>query len=132
MVSWKDLSHELKVLNRQRASNIKTYLDKTGYIVKPLADWETPLTRFRHSEIELLAQDEHEYWRKERKTFENAYGLKKDQEKGMHRYYLDWNKLSDEEKEMDRSAIRAIPRIYAEIGWMVVRATPRLESGNNN
>lgn len=131
MVSWKDLSHELKVLNRQRASNIKTYLDKTGYIVKPLADWETPLTRFRHSEVELLAQDEHGYWRKERKTYENAFGLKKDQEEGMHRYYLDWNKLSDDEKETDRSAIRAIPRIYAEIGWMVVKKTPLPDSGNN-
>jgi hypothetical protein len=131
IASWKDLPHELKNLNRQRASNIKTYLDKTGYIVKPLANWETPLTRFRHSEVELLAKDEHESWRKERETYENAFGLKKDQEKGMHRYYLDWDKLSDDEKETDRSAIRAIPRIYAEIGWMVVKKTPLPDSGNN-
>jgi hypothetical protein len=132
IVSWKDLPHKLKELNRQRASNIKTFLDKIGYSVKPLTEWKTPLTRFTHSEVEILAEEEHEYWRKERETYESAYGLKKDHLKGMHRYYLHWNKLSDKEKETDRSAIRAIPRLYAEIGWLVVKETSLPDNGNNN
>ncbi len=73
----------------------------------------------------MLAEREHENFVKFMKSLGWVYapGLK-NREKKTNPTLIPWETLKKElpeEPEKDRDAIRSIPRLYAEIGWRVVR-----------
>lgn len=120
LVLWKDLTHEVRESNRRQASTFLNYLAHVGYTYEPLSDWNRPLTRFTHNEIEILAQEEHKNWLQTKQDLGYSLGLK-DEEKKTHPCIMEWQPLPENEKDKDRDAVRAIPRLMAEIGQRVVK-----------
>jgi hypothetical protein len=121
LVPWSELHEDLKESNRRQAKDIPNYLEKYEYTIVPLCNWDVPLTWFSHSEVESLAQLEHEhYWNYMIKKGWK-YGPIKDPVLKTNPTLVPWDELKTEEKDKDRHAIRSIPRLYAEIGWRVVK-----------
>lgn len=121
LVPWKDLSHGLKETNRRQANNFMDYLDKTGYTVEPLSDWKEPLTWFTDEEIKILSIEEHKNWVQNKLSLGYAYGPRKSEERKTNPCITAWSNLPEDEKAKDRDAVRAIPRLFAEIGQRVVK-----------
>jgi hypothetical protein len=121
LVPWKDLSHENHESNRRQAKNFTDYLDMTGYSLEPLSDWKEPLVWFTEKEVEILAVEEHKRWMQMKRDLGYTCGSEKSEEKKTHHCILEWAKLPEGERVKDRDAVRAIPRLFAEIGQRVVK-----------
>jgi hypothetical protein len=121
LVPWKDLSHENHNSNRRQAKNFTDYLEMTGYTLELLSDWNKPLTWFTHEEVEILAVAEHENWMQMKRNLGYTYGPEKSEEMKTHPCITEWPDLPEDERVKDRDAVRAIPRLFAEIGQRVVK-----------
>ena len=125
LVPWSELPEDLKESNRRQARSIPEYIERSECTLIPLCDWDTPLFRFRYDEIEILAEREHENFVKFMKSLGWVYAPgPKNREKKTNPTLIPSETLKKElpgEPEKDRDAVRSIPRLYAEIGWRVVR-----------
>jgi len=64
---------------------------------------------------------EHDRWVRERLTRGWIYGPTKSIQKKTHPYLVPWAKLSEEAKDLDRDAVRAIPALLARARYQVYR-----------
>lgn len=121
LVPWKDLSHENHDSNRRQAKNFTDYLAMTGYSLEPLSDWKEPLAWFTEKEVEILAIEEHKRWMQMKVDLGYTCGTEKNETKKTHPCMVEWAQLPEGERVKDRDAVRAIPRLFAEIGQRVVK-----------
>jgi hypothetical protein len=71
------------------------------------------VTEFTPAQVELLAEMEHRRYLAERRMANWVFGPKKDEARRENPSMIDWDKLTEEVKEYDRVAVRAIPTLLA-------------------
>lgn len=121
MVEWSKLPEHLKESNRQFACSIGDKLEEIECIIVPLDDWDNCNFEFTENEIEIMAKMEHERFWEERKRMGWRYGDIRDDEKRIHPDLVDWEKLPDKIREIDREMVQSIPRYLARIGKKLKR-----------
>jgi hypothetical protein len=125
MAPWGDLAEDLKEENRRQAQHIGVKLTSIGCRIIPLTAWEVPRFYFSEEEVEALARMEHDRWVQSMRSkgWRYAPGPRDDAGK-LTPSLADWEALPASEKEKDRQAVRAIPRLVARAGFEIVRQKP--------
>lgn len=125
LVSWDDLPESLRDSNRRFAASVAETLGVIGASLEPLQGGdglELPLTS---ADLEQLAIKEHDRWvadlRRDGWTYASG---PKDPGARTHPLLVPWDDLSEEEREKDRDAVRAIPRMLARVGYELVVRRP--------
>lgn len=121
MAPWHELPDSLKESNRR-------FAEAVGEVVDSLGGWLVPLRSLDQLEpaltsgdtLERLARDEHDRWVRDlvRDGWSHA-PAPKDPERKTHPLLVPWEDLDEAEREKDRDAIRAIPRMLARVGYAV-------------
>lgn len=121
LVGWDELPDSLKDSNRRFAVAVGSVLGELGAglvpLSQPLDPSAMPVSRDR---LEVLARQEHDRWMNDllRDGWTYSSGAKDPQRK-THALLVGWDELDEPEREKDRDAIRAIPRMLARIGYAV-------------
>ena len=89
-----------------------------------LDDRPDPIVAFAHSEIEALAELEHQRFCAERLQQQWLPGVR-NPVKHTSDSLKPWNELEEPTKDLDRNAVRQIPRLLAEIDRAVYRIEGR-------
>jgi ppGpp synthetase/RelA/SpoT-type nucleotidyltranferase len=121
MRDWADLSEEFRNSNRAQADHTRTKLNKIGYTLTKVNDRDIVVAKFSRGEVEVLAEMEHGRWNVERLLAGWRYGPKKDVDRKISPYLLQWNQLSEPVKEWDRNTIRELPAMLAKVGYEVAK-----------
>jgi hypothetical protein len=124
MQPWEGLLEDLKESNRQQADHIPQKLRAVGCDFAPVVGIKPRLIKFTAEEIEVIARMEHDRYLAERFLQGFSFGAR-DPVRKTSPYLVDWSSLSDEVKEFDRQAVRAIPDQLALAGFEVYRLKAR-------
>jgi hypothetical protein len=106
-VSWEVLNERNKQQNRSFAEHIPMKLRLIGR--EPSATLED----LRDSEIETLARAEHWRWCLVHKAHGWSYGAVRDNYKRHHPLLVDWDKLPEDIRKMNRAMVARIPEILS-------------------
>ena len=120
MQPWATLNEDLKESNRRQADHIPEKLRKIGYGFVPVGR-KPIIIIFSKQEIEPIAELEHERWVSDLQTNGWVLNKEKDIEKKQSPYLVPWNELTNEIKEYDRQAVRAMPEFLAKVGFEIYR-----------
>jgi hypothetical protein len=120
MLPWDQLISDLKESNRQQAIDIPTKLRVINHSLAPKTHSQGSPFLFSSPEIDLLAEQEHIRFVKERTKAGWRYGLKRDPVIKTSLYLVPWDELDDEAKDIDRSSIRAISEIVDKAGLQII------------
>jgi hypothetical protein len=122
-VPWEELPDDLRHANVAQAADIGAKL--AAISAEAVAEPATaPEFRFTATEVEELAELEHERWMSERIAQGWTYGDKRDNERKIHPLLVDWAVLPEGDRQKDRDAVRAIPGILHDAGYQIVRFRP--------
>ena len=113
VTTWDELSPTLKKSNRSQARDMFNKLNAVHCSVEPLRDWDEPLLEFSAEDVEILATLEHERYMREAGRRLAPFA------ESTARYPASYQALSEQTKEFDRAAVRAIPAILASVGLRV-------------
>ncbi|WP_299926102.1 NAD-binding protein [uncultured Nocardioides sp.] len=119
LVSWDELPESLKDSNRRFAVAVGSVLGEIGAGLVPLsAPPESTAMPVSTERLETLARQEHDRWMDDlvRDGWTYSSGPK-DPERKTHPLLVGWDELDEPEREKDRDAIRAIPRMLARVGY---------------
>lgn len=134
LVEWGSLPEMLKGSNRDQAAHVGTKLQAIGCDLKSVSEPDelTPVA-FPPSEVERLAEMEHDRWWKERRAEGWTLGHEKDIDRKKSPYLIPWTELSEEIREKDRStgSQPAGVRGQGRIRDRPARAVPDVESSGN-
>ena len=122
-VPWEQLAAPLRFSNVLQARRIADNLDLVGLrLVQGKAfssDDQRRIGDYLARHMELLADEEHEGWCREKRLHGWRYGPERDNEQRVHPALVPYPKLSEQVKEQDRSAIRQYPALLASVGWKI-------------
>jgi hypothetical protein len=113
-----------KEANRENARTIIQKLENIGYAIVPSKD-EKEIIKFSREEIERLAEIEHNIWM--RSKIQDGFKLGKPTKEDPLRneYLVDWSKLPENIKQIDRDLVAAIPIILKKAGYTVIRVVTK-------
>ena len=121
---WAKLREDFRDNNRDLACHLAVKLRLVGATVAPRSGHNPPFS-FTDDEVEMLAPIEHERWMANRDKHHWRYGKTRDDKHRIHPDIVEWDKLTSESQDRDRSAVRAIPEefgeVLAEFGLQIVR-----------
>jgi hypothetical protein len=120
--TWSQLDADLREANRDQARDLVRKVASVGASVEPGPP--VPFT-FTPDEVERLAIAEHRRWMAERRRAGWRYAAVRDNRRRHHPLLVKWEKLSEQEREKDRDAVRNIPEVLARVGLRVVREPRR-------
>ena len=115
------MSEDMRDSNRQRTDDLIRKLRKCGYTIRPSTKSPPEVITFSKEEIELMAIMEHERWMDEKKRKGWRYAPVKDEAAKKHPCIIDWEKLSDIEKDKDRKPLKVVAKLLADSGIEIVR-----------
>jgi RyR domain/TrkA-N domain len=119
---WDQLPGHLKDSNREQAWDIGRKLAMVGLTAIPRRSSNggggVSLT---DRDVEKLAKAEHRRWMNERMAKGWRHGPVRDNDRKLHPDLVDWEYLSEESRDKDRSAVRAIPEHLAAAGLQIIR-----------
>ena len=121
MQPWETLREDLRESNRQQADDIAAKLHRIGYSMMPVAGREPASLTFTGAEVEIMAEMEHVRWMAERRLAGWVYGPLRDVGRKITPYLVPYAELTEEVKEWDREAVRAIPDVLALAKFEVYR-----------
>lgn len=123
MVPWDELPESLRESNRCQADHTAERLGFFGYGIAPLTHWDAEQFAFQPTEVEKMAEMEHERWHSERRQAGYSYAPgPKDPERKTHPDLLPWKQLPEDVKEKKRNMIRRLPAFLAKAGFQVESA----------
>jgi RyR domain len=117
---WDQLPEDLKDSNREQAWDIGRKLAMVGLSAVPRGTASGGVS-LSDRDIEKLAKAEHRRWMNERTAKGWRHGPVRDNNCKLHPDLVDWEYLSEESRDKDRSAVRAIPEHLAAAGLQVIR-----------
>lgn len=119
---WNQLPVHLKDSNREQAWDIGRKLAMIGLSAIPRgsSDGGGGVT-LTDRDVEKLAKAEHRRWMNERMAKGWRHGPVRYNDHKLHPDLVDWEYLSEESRDKDRSAVRAIPEHLAAAGLQIVR-----------
>lgn len=129
LVAWDELPESLKESNRRFAESV-------GEVIHALGGWLMPLRSLESNDtflavgdtLERLAENEHERWMAA--LVDDGWTLSsgpKDPVNKTHPLLVPWSELAEAEREKDRDAIRAIPRMLARVGFSIELPAPPVQ-----
>jgi len=122
LAGWSELPESLREANRAQSRHIGAKLHSIGCAIAPLSDLDADAFLFSPPELEFLADAEHQRWMEETRRAGYRFSAgPKDSVRKTHPSLVPWSDLSEGEKEKDRSATRAIPRLLALAGLQIYR-----------
>lgn len=122
-VPWAQLPPALQRSNRDFADRLASRLpeERVALFPNPLvASGEIPF-RFTPDEVERLARNEHAGWCTALLARGWRLGPERDPDRLVHPSLVPWEELSEEQREIDRKLMRAIPAIVATAGLELMR-----------
>ena len=119
---WDELPDATKEANRAQAADVGTKLAAVDCRIRPWTDWTGDGLSFAPEEIERMAELEHERWCREREAGGWRYGLTRDDERKTTPYLVPWEQLTEDVKDYDRNAVRALPELLTDAGFEIVRS----------
>lgn len=125
LADWERLSNGLRDSNLQQADHVLEKLQQVGCEVFKLEGQEVPAFAFTEEEMETMAAMEHGRWVVERLQGGWSWGEVRDVVHKISPYIVPWTVLSEEIKELDRLAVRRIPKHLAEVGIGIRRSRVR-------
>ena len=121
--NWESLPPDLQNSNIQQVAHIEEKLRAVGLKIRKLEpgstlriDAEDPRLK---DNVEIMAEIEHGRWVVERLLAGWKPGPK-EVEKKTSPYLVAWSELPEWIKDYDRSAVRAIPKMLAELGYEII------------
>lgn len=114
-VAWEQLNEEIKESNRLQAMDMIHKLQFFHLDIIPYQEEEC-IESFDSSLVEKMAMVEHDRWVREKKSLGWTFSKSRDNNKKFHPCLVEWEDLSEEEREKDRSAVRNIPNLLKSIG----------------
>jgi hypothetical protein len=124
LVPWAELPESLKASNRAFADRIGRKLEASGWSIAPdpLINPASIPCAFAADELEALAKMEHDGWCQAllRDGWRRG-GPVKDSERKLHPLLVPWDELPEGERDKDREAVAAIPRMLGEAGFRLFR-----------
>jgi hypothetical protein len=121
MQLWDNLNEYLKESNRRQADHIPQKLRKIGYGFAPVIGRKPVVIQLTEKEIEIIAELEHERWVSDLQTNGWVLNKKRNVEKKLSPYLVPWNELTDEIKEYDRQAMRAMSDFLGKVGFEIYK-----------
>jgi RyR domain len=120
VLEWDELPEPLKESSRQHADDIPAKLARIGC---RLAAARSPnaVRELTADEIELLARLEHERWCTERRAAGWQLGAATGGPEPRSPWLVRWRDLPEDQREMDRALMRALPKTVADAGFAIVR-----------
>ena len=118
---WDELPRRLKESNLRQAEDIWKTLHLIQCTIGFASSGREPLFEFTTDEIEYLAQKEHELWVDERVRKGWRYGRIRNDPEKIHDCIVPWSELSEEQRDKDRNALRALPGILAKVYLKIIR-----------
>lgn len=117
---WKELSEELKISSRNQAKNIPNALLKINYDIVSVK--ESPkFIEFTVKELDVLAENEHMRWYRQRKSSGWKHGKFKDSRKKTDPALVPWDYLSEEKKNKVYQMVKIWPEILAKSNFRIER-----------
>jgi ppGpp synthetase/RelA/SpoT-type nucleotidyltranferase len=117
---WPDLKDNLKESNREQVRRSKEVLSAAGFEMRHMTSGGR-IREFSTEEVDTLAEAEHARWVLERLESGWHPGPEKDVERKLSPHLIPWDRLSTEIQNQDRSAVRKLPQLLAQVGLEVVR-----------
>ena len=127
VVSWEELTDDLKESNRAQAQHIRTKLRAIGYDLRPSTSWHPAPHEFSQDQLRVMAILEHERFVQERLDQgwrPGAPGRPKDLQRKTNPTLVGWDKLPLDEKQKDILFAASIPVILARAGFEVYPVKP--------
>jgi TrkA family protein/RyR domain-containing protein len=123
MRTWEELDETEREVNRRFADDIQNKLSLVGYMLvpMPLPDPNEPAFAFSSEEVELLAKEEHERWMADKLAEGWRYGPKRDNARRIHDQIKPWEELDEENRDLDRDAVRELPSVIELAGFKLQR-----------
>ena len=119
VVDWNRLPETLKEQNRQHAEFITVQVEKAGYLICPLTDWDAWSFSFPGPVVELLARAEHDRWAAHMRGEGYRLGPEKNHADRTHPCLIDWGDLPEEERDKDRHFVREWPKVLYLLGFEI-------------
>ncbi|MCM3925456.1 RyR domain-containing protein [Frankia sp. AiPs1] len=126
---WAELAEPLRDANRAQAAQYAAIMQARDWSIVSVGLGGDPFT-FTDAEIEELARDEHVRWRRHKERQGYSYGpLRSDDEPAKrHPSMVDWEELTEEDRDRDRDVIRNMPAVLAQARLQVIRR-PAADAG---
>ena len=122
MVLWEALPDEMKDSNRAQAVHISEKLKAVHCDIMPLTDWDAAIFTFTATEVERLAQMEHERWMHERRLQGWTYrDGPRNSTKKTTPHLKPWSELVEETRALNRNVVRELPAFLARAGFQIFR-----------
>ncbi len=121
MQPWETLAEHLRESNRQQGDDIEATLQHISCGVRAAVGPAPVPFVFTNEEIEAMAALAHEHWMAERRRAGWRSGPQRDAERKITPYLIPYAELTEDVKEWDRQAVRAIPEVLAAAGLEVHR-----------
>lgn len=124
MQPWDLLADTYKQSNRRQADDFPEKLRQLGlkmHLVIGRPVYNKPLNE---TNVEKMAEQEHERWMKERTDDGWVFGEKRNNFLKRHPLLVDWSKLSKADKDKDRDPIQNIPEILQNCNIVIEELLP--------
>jgi hypothetical protein len=127
---WDELSPEQREANRAAADALVASLHDVGCALRSLYAWDEGAFSLSPEEVEQLARAEHARWSAERKADGWRYGPVRDDHKKHHPDLARWEDRTEQAKDFDRDAARALPGLLARAGFEIFRPGQRSDAAS--
>jgi hypothetical protein len=122
LLPWDALPESLKQSNRRFAEGVASKVAELGGRILPLGGRQAgrePLS-LPPNLIEELARQEHKRWAEDlvRDGWKPTEGAK-DPHRRLHPLLVEWEELSEYEREKDRDSVRGLPTLLATAGYAI-------------
>ena len=118
--TWDELAPGLQESCRRQADDICRKLAAIGFAVGRVSDTTAGnLACFTDQDVETLAEMEHGRWTAERLLAGWEPGPR-DALRRTSPYLVSWTGLANDVREVDREAVRAIPKLVSTVGFVIV------------
>jgi hypothetical protein len=118
LVSYAELPEWAKEANRVNVRTVPHKLAAAGYIMIPARN-NQPALEFPGDDLEKLARLEHDLWMAAKIAAGFRLGMPTAEDPKRNEYLVDWEKLDEATRNIDRSLIKGIPRILARAGYAI-------------
>jgi len=90
--------------------------------IMPLTDWDAATFTFTETEVERMAQMEHERWMHERQFQGWIYSDgPRNSAKKTNPHLVPWSELAEETRALNRNVVRELPAFLARAGFQIFR-----------
>lgn len=118
---WDELPRRLKESNLRQVEDIWKALHIVNCAIGLSTNSREPLFVFTNSEVEFLAEREHERWMQERVKKGWIYHRVRNDQERIHDCIVPWEQLPEDQREKDRNAVRALPGVLAKVNLKIIR-----------